>query len=246
MDNEIEMNDLLGHTEDILSSTEKGAQHDGKADHSNKPAHRLTSRMRMNRYHILVILVVLIGTVAFVVDRIYMPRDEMDALLEADEEMQKAKEEDKTENKIEGSQFGGQDNPEISNGDNAIGNNPSKQEGDHGCDRNPKNCDDSNDTDNTIDDVVEEKQEPKPSNDEKSEYPATIFDGVDDKDVYCEDLSQYQKWHETKITKNDGKMYRIVKQMNHDKTSFTYVTFPCGFTRSFFFYIKTDGGYDFF
>jgi len=48
-----------------------------------------------------------------------------------------------------------------------------------------------------------------------------IIAGVDDKDIYCEDLSIYQEWHDTKITKADGVMYRVVKQMNHDKTSFT-------------------------
>jgi len=296
MDNEIEMNDLLGHAEDVvLSTTEKGARHDGiikKAGPAKPGSNKqwLISRMRMNRYRILVvIIIVLIGTVIFMVDRIYMSREGiMDTLLETDENTQKAKEEDKIE---------GQDHHKIDNNDknNAIGDDkPSKQAGDciddpdfrfknkprkncdwvgqnqervcdksykgnklvrdvcpvacgdcfikeddqenqinnvtvsgddDGCDRNPENC-----NDNSIikDDVVEEDQESKAINDEKKgdeHQTSTIGDNdVDDRDVYCEDLSQYQRWHETKITKKDGAMYRVLKQMNHDQTSFTYVT----------------------
>ena len=55
---------------------------------------------------------------------------------------------------------------------------------------------------------------------EENQQPAII---VDEKDVFCEDLSQYQKWHETKVTKKDGVMYKIVKQYNHDSNAFTYV-----------------------
>jgi hypothetical protein len=62
------------------------------------------------------------------------------------------------------------------------------------------------------DNKVEEKEE--------NQQPAII---VDEKDVFCEDLSQYQKWHETKVTKKDGVMYKIVKQYNHDSNAFTYV-----------------------
>lgn len=67
---------------------------------------------------------------------------------------------------------------------------------------------------------VEEKEE--------NQQPAII---VDEKDVLCEDLSQYQKWHETKVTKKDGVMYKIVKQYNHDSNAFTYVISFAVFSR---------------
>jgi len=56
---------------------------------------------------------------------------------------------------------------------------------------------------------------------ESSDSEITIVDGIDDKDVYCEDLSQYQEWYDTKITKDDGVQYRIVEEMSHDQNAFT-------------------------
>jgi hypothetical protein len=70
--------------------------------------------------------------------------------------------------------------------------------------------DDGNNNNNN--NKVEEKEE--------NQEPAII---VDEKDVFCEDLSQYQKWHETKVSKKDGVMYKIVKKYDHDSNAFTYV-----------------------
>ena len=53
------------------------------------------------------------------------------------------------------------------------------------------------------------------------DYEMTIVDGVDDKDVYCEDLSQYDEWHNKKVSKDDGIMFNIVRQMDHDPEAFT-------------------------
>lgn len=44
---------------------------------------------------------------------------------------------------------------------------------------------------------------------------------VDEKDVYCEDLTQYQSWYDAAVTKSDGPRYNIVEQFEHDKKSFT-------------------------
>ena len=85
-----------------------------------------------------------------------------------------------------------------------------------GCDNSVENCDDS--ADKGIDNSLNENQESKPISEQ-----AAI---VDEKDVFCEDLSQYEKWHEAKVTKGDGVMYTVVKQYKHDKTSFTYVSAP--------------------
>jgi hypothetical protein len=71
--------------------------------------------------------------------------------------------------------------------------------------------DDGNNNNNN-NNMVEEEEE--------NQQPAII---VDEKDVFCEDLSQYQTWHETKVTKKDGVMYKIVKKYNHDSNAFTYV-----------------------
>ena len=49
----------------------------------------------------------------------------------------------------------------------------------------------------------------------------TLVDGVEDHEVYCEDLTRYENWHATTITKQDGVRYEIVDLLDHDKTSFT-------------------------
>jgi hypothetical protein len=46
---------------------------------------------------------------------------------------------------------------------------------------------------------------------------------VDEKDVYCEDLSRYQSWYDAAVTKESGPQFRVVKQYDHDRRAFTYV-----------------------
>lgn len=46
---------------------------------------------------------------------------------------------------------------------------------------------------------------------------------VDESDVYCEDLMQYSDWMEATVTKADGPMFNVLKQMDHDPKAFTYV-----------------------
>lgn len=63
--------------------------------------------------------------------------------------------------------------------------------------------------------------DPLSESNEPLDYKMTIVDGVADKDVYCEDLSQYDAWHNTKVSKDDGIMFNIVRQMDHDPEAFT-------------------------
>lgn len=79
----------------------------------------------------------------------------------------------------------------------------------------------SNSTDNNVGYVTSEHQVSKTTDEKKSGNEITIAVGIDDKDLYCEDLSQYEEWHKISINKSHGKQYRMVSQMNHDKTSFT-------------------------
>jgi len=92
-----------------------------------------------------------------------------------------------------------------------------------GCDDQAENCDDNTNT--SIDDSLEdEENKTSPgqdrgdgNNDDKDQQPTII----DDNDVFCEDLSQYQKWYEAKVTKADGVKFRIVKEYKHDENAFT-------------------------
>ncbi|KAG7346779.1 glutaminyl-tRNA synthetase [Nitzschia inconspicua] len=44
---------------------------------------------------------------------------------------------------------------------------------------------------------------------------------IDEKDVYCEDLTRYQIWYDATITKADGPQFLVVHQMQHDHKAFT-------------------------
>jgi hypothetical protein len=45
----------------------------------------------------------------------------------------------------------------------------------------------------------------------------------DNQELKCEDLTQYEDWLATTVTKKDGKKYETLKQMKHDSKAFTYV-----------------------
>jgi hypothetical protein len=45
----------------------------------------------------------------------------------------------------------------------------------------------------------------------------------DNQESKCEDLTQYEDWLATTVTKKDGKKYETLKQMKHDSKAFTYV-----------------------
>ena len=285
--NEIEMNDLLGHTEDIMSSAEMGAQHKETRSHYAKSKPRSSCLVRINCYYMLVILVFLLGATAFVFDKIYISREGTSTRVEPDKKQSQIMN-DKENYKDEASQFDRPKNPgtakekdELANvspreGSNCV-DDPSFQfrkdpikncdwvakihmkvcdkrhesgpfvrdacplacgdcfiendqeiqieeigNRDFGCEKNPLNC--QNITNAIIEDAVGEHQVSQETNGENNDDQITIVDGIDDKEIYCEDLSQYQEWHKIKITKNDALMYRIVNQMNHDGKAFTYVT----------------------
>jgi hypothetical protein len=44
---------------------------------------------------------------------------------------------------------------------------------------------------------------------------------VDEKDVYCEDLSRYEQWYNSSVSKDDGPQFRVINQFDHDRTAFT-------------------------
>jgi len=231
--NELEMNDLLGHTEDVMSSVEKGAQHKEARRYTaisgGKP---LTSPKKANGCQILAIFVLLLGTIFFAIDLLYMSREGTTNMFEQDKKQSpNAKDteghkhttsqhvpktskrsknkkvvhdEDKEEQKDLTSQQFKSKAPKIAEPENEIANAPAKKE-----------------LDSVDDPSVINLDQDIQSEDINSDNQMTIVDGIDDKDVYCEDLSQYQEWHNTKITLNDGIMYEVVNQMDHDKNAFT-------------------------
>mmetsp|Transcript_60871 Transcript_60871/g.149051 ORF Transcript_60871/g.149051 Transcript_60871/m.149051 type:complete len:517 (-) Transcript_60871:64-1614(-) len=44
---------------------------------------------------------------------------------------------------------------------------------------------------------------------------------VDEAEVYCEDLSQYQDWYDANVTLDDGVMYKVHEKLDHDAKAFT-------------------------
>lgn len=203
--NELEMNNLLGHTEDVMSSVEKGAQHKEARRYTaisgGKP---LTSPKKANGCQILAIFVLLLGIIFFAIDLLYMSREGTTNMFE-------------------------QDKKQSPNAKDTEGHKHTTSQ------HVPKTSKRSKNKKVVHDEDKEEQkdltsQQFKSKEDINSDNQMTIVDGIDDKDVYCEDLSQYQEWHNTKITLNDGIMYEVVNQMDHDKNAFTYVTaYPLGF-----------------
>ena len=180
MAKEIEMNDLLGHTEDTMSAAEEGDRHPEKTGRSVKQG-----PTRMNRYLVLILLVCLVGALAFfVIDRVDMSHDKMFDSEEKESESPNHNEDHKDE-------IVTRKPPHGKASENSAGGNGDGKHQDSKAIINDEN----------------------------------IVHGIDDKEVYCEDLSQYEQWHNTRITKSDGIMYKVVEQMNHDKHSYTYVTF---------------------
>lgn len=59
-----------------------------------------------------------------------------------------------------------------------------------------------------------------PSTPSPSHSPVAAVDG-NEKDVYCEDLTRYQKWYDTPISKEDGPQFRVINKYDHDKRAFT-------------------------
>jgi hypothetical protein len=57
--------------------------------------------------------------------------------------------------------------------------------------------------------------------DSQSEQQGDNVVEIDESDVYCEDLLQYSDWIEAKVTKADGPMFTVVKEMDHDPKAFT-------------------------
>ena len=244
MDEEIEMNDLLGHAEEIVSPSSVEKDQDPRRQEQeqdkgigpgagSRQQRRRKYRRRTNCCFTLVMTVLLIGTVFYLADRIYFSRAQMDGLLETYEE--EIGDNDyynynfNTTN-VQNEALVVEDpskQPEncIDDPDFRLRNNPERncdwvaQNHDRVCDRNnvkqhcPVACGD----------CVRVKS--KENNDENTEILSTIVAGIDDQDTYCEDLSLYKEWHETRISKDDGKMFKVVEKMTHDKNSFTYVIF---------------------
>eukprot|EP00534_Pseudo-nitzschia_fraudulenta_P002594 CAMPEP_0201120398 /NCGR_PEP_ID=MMETSP0850-20130426/4459_1 /ASSEMBLY_ACC=CAM_ASM_000622 /TAXON_ID=183588 /ORGANISM="Pseudo-nitzschia fraudulenta, Strain WWA7" /LENGTH=454 /DNA_ID=CAMNT_0047386521 /DNA_START=151 /DNA_END=1512 /DNA_ORIENTATION=- len=247
MDKDIEMVDLLGNTdaEDVRLAKERGAGYHDKTDHGLASARGITFRFRRNWHSFLLVFVVLMGTITFFVNQIYFSHNGSGATIGIDEDKtnQKIKlgyiPSKQASDCIDDPEFQFKSNPEK-NCDWASQNHKKV------CDKKhkpnvliryvcPVACGDclikqnkeiqmdqsSNSTDNNVEYVTSEHQVSKTTDEKKSGNEITIVDGIDDKDLYCEDLSQYEGWHKISINKSHGKQYRMVSQMNHDKTSFT-------------------------
>mmetsp|Transcript_25584 Transcript_25584/g.70399 ORF Transcript_25584/g.70399 Transcript_25584/m.70399 type:complete len:480 (-) Transcript_25584:8-1447(-) len=260
MNHEIEMNDLLGHSEAIVSE-EHDDEDRGKYSIQDQGTMRseserlIHSRTNMTQCRIIVILFLLIGTASVMMDRFYLSHEETaDPFWEMDEEKEAVNPDDA----IEGLQIGESSGDEVGNRakesgdciddpDFRVGDMATKhcdwvgQHHDRVCRRNrvQKHCpvacnrcsggdpgtgansDEPDGSESNIDNVSTAPDESKGINDEKNEDPTTIVAGIDDKDVYCEDLSRYNEWHQVRISKDDGKKFNAVEQMNHDQQSFT-------------------------
>lgn len=243
-DDEIEMNDLLGHTKDnMISSTEEGTQRKKKNVHQCKPEKRLFARSRLDRCHLLVILVSLFGIIFFAIG-IYFYLKRMDTTFEP--QKKESKFDRYKDLQIEESSHPANCKSPTMAESNAAGHdcvndpcfqlmNDSKKNCDWVAKHPNRHCGKQYTTNSLVRDHCPEscdecKATEESSNTESQEsrtdnlildYQMTIVDGVDDKDVYCEDLSQYEEWHNTEITKSDGVMFKVVKQIDHDEASFT-------------------------
>lgn len=170
MYNEIELKDLLGHSESVIQSAEETFAHE-KRDGFVESGYRRTSLTRINLYFALWVLVVFLGIIFFVIDKVYLSHSVFEHHEKYDDEVNS-----------------------------------------YDSRKSPKPKESKIETSKTTNNETDDKN----SNDQM-----TIVNGIDDKDVYCEDLTQYEEWHRIKITINDGIMYQVVNQMDHDKESFT-------------------------
>jgi hypothetical protein len=217
MDSMIEVNDLQGRAEGSLQPMEIsiGHGHDDEKVSRHWLMSRLPTRSRRNRRCLIVLLsVILIIAVVYVVDRTHNSLEpferesgfvENDVPNENENENENMQQVNKDETAEPNSHFDddskiNNDNNNSSNSNEAATTPEQDGVGDDGNNNNSNN--------NTVE------------TEEDNQQPAII---VDEKDVFCEDLSQYQKWHETNVTKKDGVMYKIVKKYNHDSNAFTYV-----------------------
>lgn len=285
---EIEMNDLLGRREDdIMSSAEKGTWEDMEITSERG---RSVARKRLSCYHVAVIIFLIVMTASYLVGRVYLSRERIDSLIDADDETLKpvtnkkatgthtgnkvggtkhhhhAKSKENDGKNVNDSHIDGQADSAVDvplSQENACMDDPDfRFKGDpekscswaaqnyvrecinprvrNACPSTCGECSVTNDHERTknengesvdsdsqpgagISDQadIDELQEATAKTDESDKAQKTIIPGVDDSEVYCEDLTKYEKWHAIKITKDDGKMYQVLKQQTHDKDSFT-------------------------
>jgi len=236
MPNEIELKDLLGHSESVIQLTEETVAHE-KTDGFADSRYRRKSLTRTNLHFALFGLIIFLGIIFLLINKISLSHGVFKQNEKHDDEISpydgrkplKAKKAKKEKSKTTNRDC--VDDPNFQ-----LENFPEKT-----CDwiteenKNSRLCDQHYDPKSLVRDACPvacgvcftqykkgtEQQDSKETNHGNSDYQMTIVEGIDDKDVYCEDLTQYEKWHEIKITKNDGIMYQVVKQMDHDKESFT-------------------------
>ncbi len=250
-EDEIEMKDLLGHTDDkAMSSAEEGTRRKKKkrvATNSSKMAKKSAPPTETSRCILFIIFVSLFGTVFFGVE-IFL------SLKGTDDAPESVKKEHKIENQKPSNNEAlnhliGCKAPTMAEAQADCFNDPCFQfenDPEKSCDwvalypsmicRKkytesllvkdvcPGSCGVCKDSKENEDDK-ESSSETEATHTDKNlyglDYHMTIVDGVDDKDVYCEDLKQYEEWHNAKITKMDGPMFKVKKQMEHDKNAFT-------------------------
>jgi hypothetical protein len=250
---EIEMNGLQAGEDDIefpsippssfRNKGYSGLNHSGDNDIMNGPAESgswFRSRIRtQNRWMICALTLIIVASIAFVTSGIYMSDEEVNSLVEPFESESGTVTNDAQNGKIQQildnaqnsqnrsfikdkqSHFGQASNPfadKVSHpgnqqggkgGGKIVGGHGSLGKFQHGGDRGKING--NHQTNQVIGNSV----------DSSALGDEVVY--VDDSDVYCEDLRQYSDWMNATVTKADGPMFKVLKQMDHDPNAFTYV-----------------------
>ena len=228
-ENDIEMKDLLGHPRDKdMSSAEEGIHSMEYTANSEDSSQRSMGRSRISRCHLFVIFISLFSTIFFGIN-IYLYVQKSDSILEPEKKESKSDRDEELENLANCKPVTMAETQKDCFNDPCfhfdldpikdcdwVANNPTER-----CDKQytvdtfvrdhcPESCGACDSSDNSVTDSST-----------TLDYGMTIVNGVDDKDTYCEDLSQYDEWHNTKVSKEDGVMYKVVRQMGHDPAAFT-------------------------
>eukprot|EP00533_Pseudo-nitzschia_delicatissima_P004225 CAMPEP_0116085568 /NCGR_PEP_ID=MMETSP0327-20121206/4393_1 /TAXON_ID=44447 /ORGANISM="Pseudo-nitzschia delicatissima, Strain B596" /LENGTH=460 /DNA_ID=CAMNT_0003576565 /DNA_START=97 /DNA_END=1479 /DNA_ORIENTATION=+ len=238
-DDEIEMKDLLGHEDDkVMSSAEEGTRQRKKKKKKKQTSWKnVIPPSRMSRCLLFVILVSLFGTVFFGIEVFMYLTGNNDASESVEKEPLKGYIDDLSH--LIGCKAPTMDQAKVPGTEDCYNdpcfqfeNDPEKNCNWVGRQKHPeKICNKQYTADLLVRDLCpgpcdrcEKKEAPKSIahiDGLTMDFEMTIVDGVDDRDVYCEDMKQYEVWHNTKITKSDGVMFKVIKQMEHDSNAFT-------------------------
>lgn len=228
-ENDIEMKDLLGHPRDKeMSSAEKGIHSMGYTASSETSSQQSKGHSRSSRCYLFVIFISLCSTIFFGIN-IYLYVQKTDSILEPEKKESKTEKDEQLENLANCKSITMAEAQKDCFNDPCFhfDLDPTKD-----CDwvaNNPtRRCDKQYTVESLVRDhcpvscgACDSSESPVTDSSSILDYGMTIVDGVDDKDTYCEDLSQYDEWHHTRVSKDDGVMFKVVRQMDHDPEAFT-------------------------